>query len=73
MKLAGYKVNKIKYFNDSNHLICFVKEAGTFYKIDTSTMTVVLGVEGSDIKLPNLISVCLSPNNKYLALAGSKS
>jgi hypothetical protein len=59
--------------NDSNHLICFVKEAGTFYKIDTNTMTVVLGVEASDIKLQNLLCICLSPNNKYLALAGSKS
>lgn len=75
MKLGGYSVDMVRYFNeDSKFLICFVKQIGTFYKIDVADFSVVLGVSDKTVlnEMGTMVAVQLSQSNKYLALAGTK-
>ena len=75
LKLEGYSIDTVKYFNgDSRFIICFVKQNGTFYKIDTTSFTVVFGVSDKSVlkEMGSFVSVKLSQSNKYLALAATK-
>ena len=50
MKLGGYSIDMLRYFNNcSKYLFCFVKQSGTFYKLNADDLSVALSVSDKTV------------------------